>query len=480
MNWKLCTAMVGLTLFIAAPAQALHWNRYIRYCPIQVADLPELVRDFPVPVGCEVIDCCPGCPGPGPIDWKIRIDPEALRGAELKFEGLDRTQMASLKIEGDAKLEDARLVLGTGEISISGLPQAKDGRAAIGVIVPLGLDQPDEGDSGTIDYDEEDARDGIEVVQFRGLYPVNQSVIRWQLKRCPRRPLTDRLVINNNTGGDEAIAVVDYNSGSGTIGCQDDEIVRTVNTANMGSALANAACNSEVAVFSDDNAMAFDTPVATWTDPIGDTHTVDLDPILTVPVSIWVADADQLVTAQNDIANANLLYNQNNVGVQFDADIQDVSGNATAVATIGTGCPTVATVGTLQSSAWYTANTLNAYYVNSAFTGVNCGADRNLNFIGTTANLGSLPHEFGHAYGLRPSGSWGHTNGVAGFGNDNIMWGGGPGTRDHFSVGQSFRINTDTTSMLNANGDRTGSTRTCLPNASSTTCPALGLDSLPH
>ena len=103
-----------------------------------------------------------------------------------------------------------------------------------------------------------------------------------------------------------------------------------------------------------------------------------------------------------------------------------------------------------------------------------------MNFIGTTANLGSLPHEFGHAYSLRPAASWGHSNGVAGFGNNNIMWGGGPGTRNHFSVGQSFRINTDTTSMLNANGNRAGPTRTCAPNTSSTTCPVLSLDSLPH
>ena len=73
-----------------------------------------------------------------------------------------------------------------------------------------------------------------------------------------------------------------------------------------------------------------------------------------------------------------------------------------------------------------------------------------------------------------------HTNGVAGFGNNNIMWGGGPGTRNHFSVGQSFRINTDTTSMLNANGNRAGPTRTCAPNTNSTTCPVLSLDSLPH
>lgn len=473
--------IVLLMLLMASPAQALHWDLAFRYCPIQIVDIPKLVEELPVPVGCEIVDCCPGCPGPGPIDWRIRIDPETLGGAELRFYGLDRGQLAKLKIEGDARLTDnGSFLLGTGDIAILGLPADRGGKAAVGVIVPRALEDHDANKAGKTDSDEGDFYDGIAIVQYRGRFPVNQFKIRWGWKLCPVWPATDKLKVTNNTGNDDTIAVMDFNSGNGAAGCRNDQLRRLVDTESLGSALANGSCNSEIAVFSDDNAMAFDTPVTTWTDPLGNVHTVALDPIITVPVSIWVADATQVVTAQNDIANANLLYNQNNAGVQFNATIQNVSANAIAVATIGTWCPTAATVGNLQGSAWYTANTLNAYYVNNAFTGLNCGQDRNMNFIGTTANLGSLPHEFGHAYSLRPTASWGHTNGVAGFGNNNIMWGGGPGTRNHFSVGQSFRINTDTTSMLNANGNRAGPTRTCAPNTNSTTCPVLSLDSLPH
>ena len=65
--------------------------------------------------------------------------------------------------------------------------------------------------------------------------------------------------------------------------------------------------------------MSYEPNVNTWTDPLGDTHTVNLQPIITVPVSVWVANA-QLVAAQNDVANANLLYNQNNVGRQRPLD----------------------------------------------------------------------------------------------------------------------------------------------------------------
>ena len=106
---------------------------------------------------------------------------------------------------------------------------------------------------------------------------------------------------------------------------------------------------------------------------------------------------------------------------------------------------------------------------------------QNISYVGTTANLGTLPHEIGHAYGLRTqAANWGHSNGLAGFGNDNIMWGGGPATRDRFSVGQAFRINTHDTSQLNVNGDRAGATRDCETNVSDNLCPDYALDALPH
>ena len=260
-------------------------------------------------------------------------------------------------------------------------------------------------------------------------------------------------------------------------GCRDDVIHRTTGTRGVGNVLTNGTCNSEVSVFSDDNAMSFQTGVTTWTNSVPDTHTVGLQPMLTAPVTVWIALAGALPRAQNDLANANLLYNANNVGVRFNATFNDVSGNNNAVNTIGTGC---ANAGGLAGTAFHTANTINLYYVNGAFTGVNCGANRNVNYIGTTANLGSAPHEIGHAYALRPSGSGGHTNGLAGFGNNNILWGGGPATRDHFSVGQAFRINVSDISMLNLNGTRTGGTRTCAPDTVSNFCPALALDSTPH
>lgn len=461
-------------LVVSSTSQALHWNLGYKLCPEEIIRIPPLIERLPVPVGCEVVDCCPGCPGPEPLDWRIRVDETRFSGVRIQVEGMSAEQLRKLKIKGKAEISEKGIIqVGAGETVISGFPNQMKGLTPVAFITPIANQKQAAMDS--VNSDETDA--GFQIDQLLGPYVVNNFRSRFVLVPCLGGGGSgDTLELTNNTSNDSAIAVLDHR----TSGCNNDVIERLTTSEGLGNILSNGSCRSSVSVFSDDNAMSYEPDVTTWTDSTGDVHTVDLDGMIVVPVSVWLADDDFTARAQNDFANANFLYNQNNVGIQFEPSYEVYEDDEGADGTIGTWCPTAATVGNLQSSDWYTANQLNVYYVDSAFTGVNCGADRNLNFLGTTANLGSLPHEIGHAYGLRPSGSWGHTNGVAGFGNQNIMWGGGPGTRDHFSVGQSFRINTDSTSMLNSNGDRSGPTETCLPNASSNICPDLDLDSLPH
>jgi hypothetical protein len=475
----------AVLLLVPSSVMAIHWDFLFRFCPGDFVEIPPFpfLEDIPIPVGCEVIDCCPGCPGPGIIDWRINIDKTRFQGATLRFEGLTQKHLAQLQIKGDAKVTDkGEIALGSGEIRISGLPVEIDGRVPVGFVTPKAVDkfdaatqESDADKSAANSRNDADGSGGIDLSQYVGNFRVNSFRSRYYAIPCHGGTGSeDRLRLTNNTSGDTAIAMLDDRTGA----CNNDLFTRTTGTAGMGNILSNGACRSTVSVFSDDNAMSYQTNVTTWTDAIGDTHTVNLQPIITVPVSVWIADNNQAAQAANDFANANLLYNQNNTGIQFAPTFNNVSGNAAAVTAIGTGCP--ATAGPLQGSGFHTANRLNIYYVNSAFTGVNCGVDRNMNFIGTISNLGSLPHEIGHAYGLRPSGNAGHVNGVAGFGNNNIMFGGGPGTRNQFTTAQSFRLNTDTTSMFNVNGNRVGPTETCLPDVSSAICPALILDSVPH
>ena len=459
--------LVFIILVLAAPdARAIHWERFATIC----LDELEIPKDFwreDIPVGCEVVDCCPGCPGPPLIDWRILVA-RGTPGATLRFEGLSERQLAALTVSGNAKVAQGVITLGPGETIIKGLPRGERGKVAVGL---LELQPPSKG--GAIADAANGAPDGgVQVVQSIGRFTVNRYSSAFRFRRCGPTTLQDRIRTNNNTTSDSTIVLADYRQG----GCQNDRIHRSTTSVGIGNAVANGGCNSDVAVFSDDNAMSFQTGVTTWTAISGDIHTASLQPILTAPVTIWLARAGAAAAAANDLANANFLYNTNNVGVQFAATVNDVSGNAAAVATIGTGCGSAAAV---QGSAFFTAGRLNVYYVDSAFTGVNCGLNFNINYIGTTANIGSLPHEFGHAYGMRPI-DGGHVNGIAGFGNNNIMWGGGPATRDWFTIGQAFRLNVHTPSMLNTNGTRTGTTRNCLPLTTSNICPALALDAAPH
>ena len=125
-----------------------------------------------------------------------------------------------------------------------------------------------------------------------------------------------------------------------------------------------------------------------------------------------------------DVANATLIYGQNKVGVQFVPTYQDVSFNATAVATIGSGCNAI---GRSALALGIRRTELNVYYVNGPLPqdapGLNCDhfgdgnikGDANITFLGARANLASLAHEIGHAFGLRTGAQGGHTNKLKGF-----------------------------------------------------------------
>ena len=459
------------TLFLTfvPQASALHWSRIRGLC-LDV-DLPQEIWREDIPVGCEIVDCCPGCPGPPMIDWRIRVE-RGMRGATLRFEGLDARQLGALKVTGNAKLSNGVFTLGAGETIISGLPRGERGKVAVGRLEGT----PDAGDTSPASG----VRDtGIEVVQTVGGRIVNRTRSSFVFRPCGKPELPeDKIRVTNNTGPDSTIILADYRQG-GT--CRNDRVHRATSQVGIGNAISNGPCNSDVSVFSDGNAMSFETGVTTWTASPTNVHTVNLRPILTAPVTIWLARPGAALLAANDLANANLLYDRNNVGVRFNAVVNDVSANANAVATIGTGC---VNAGTVLGSAFFTPGRLNVYYVSGAFTGINCNASFNVNYIGTTANIASLPHEFGHAYGMRPVNSdgsgGGHVNPLPGFGNENIMFAGGPATRDRFTVGQAFRLNVHTPSMLNTNGTRTGPTRNCLPMTTSNICPALDLDAQPH
>lgn len=476
-------AILYLVLLVGSVPSLMLAQRYERLC-FDPATIPRPPFRLPlkIPVGCEIIDCCPGCPGGGDIlEWRIRLGGDALSAAEVRFEGLAGTDLKRLTITGNAKLQGDVILVQRGTSTIGGIPALASGRVVVGSLHRV-LRSPPRAMEGDADQDV-GIGDTLVIQQYVGAYVV--ALYDWYPTfypcRHPGRGVAgDQLKVQNISGGDNTVVMLDSRPATG---CRDDQVLRSTGINNLTNRLAASGCNSEVGVFATNNAMAFDTPVTTWTNNTGDVHTTPLQPVIVMPVTLWIANNAAAAQATLDLANANLLYAINKVGVQFNGTVNNISGNAGAVNTIGTA--PCGAVGAIRGSAFYTANALNIYYVNGAFTGENCArtlpvGDGNISYMGTLANLASLAHEIGHAFGLRPAGSGGHVNTVAGFGTNNIMWGGGPPTRDAFTLGQAFRMNTQFDvwggTMLITDGLRPGPGRPCAPLTTSTTCPSLALD----
>ena len=468
---------------VAQVSDDISLARNWKLCPGEVFELPKEIFTEWVPVGCEVVDCCPGCPGIlEKINWRIHVEGAPLESLTLKFNRLPKDIAAGLKLGGTAQGSAENVLVGKGEGTISGLPVEVAGRAPVAQI-EVAMDQAwmqDQAKKGAAANAGDAADDGsdagdIIIEQFIGKYRVHEYKIAYRFPLCPGGA-KDRIVLQNNASGDSAAVLVDARRSAG---CVLEEARRGTGVIGMGSVLSNGGCRSEVAVFSDDDAMRLVEGVSAWTDPLGDTLNVNLTPDrLMAPVTVWLARAGALATAIGDINNANLLYNTNNSGIGFTPTFQLVSGDPAAVAAIGTGCGSAPG---LLGSAFFTPGRLNVYYVNGAFTGVNCGVSRNIQFLGTTANNQSLAHEFGHSMSLD------HTNGNPAFPVTNVMVGGGAG-RTHFSDGQSFRMNAQCSSTLNVNGVRAGPLRRCnstiggnvtCPAAMDSHCPPLATDVLP-
>jgi len=446
---------------------------HYRLCYWEILE-PFVIEEFfpPVPVGCEIIDCCPGCPG-DEIDWRIRVTGDPIEEAFLEFRNLDPTISKGTRITGNGSwIESNILTFGPGEIVLQGLRMNKIGK------VPLAYPKIKikkeflEGTKFSADNSpltsNTDFQIKLDIEALKGDYLVYEySVIifiDWCHRPDPVKPM-DIIDLNNNAGNDNAVILFD---GRYANGCADNTIFRTSDRIGIGNALPKQNCNSEVIVFSDDDAMQIivDHP---WTS-LSNVLTVDMTPdILTAPVSVWLLTNPNntvMARAQNEIAQASLLYNTNNCGIAFNATIQDASTNNTAVNLVGTNTGGMCAnnwITNLTGSAFYSANRLNVYYVNGAFTGLTCIAEPNIIVIGTTAQVETLAHEFGHSFTLD------HTNTTAGIPAFNLMVGGGA-NRTNITEGQAFRCNVNPASVLNTNGVRNGITRTCSETANTNLC----------
>ena len=454
----------------------------------------------PIVVGCEIIDCCPGCPGPGPLDWRIRFTGDPIDTILFEFQNLSPEAVRGLEITGNAKWTDDNLLqIGRGEAFLRGF--AADPKQPPVVAIPrVVIDKA--GIQKFIQTAEREDLGHLELLveQMVGTVVVNEFKLIYRLRRCfwppppPILPLEhDHIDLHHNRGDDNAVLLLD---GRRSSGCVNDEIWRGNNIVNVGNVLSHGPCNSEVAVFSDDDAMQLIAPIRIWTDATGDRLTIDLTHpprrgmpfpnLVPVPVTVWIMRgtfAFTQVRAVQDLARANFLYNTMNGGITFQTTaINNATVNPNTPGLVDARCGQAAN---LRTQIGFTTGQLNVYYLrNPGARGWWCG--NNTIIVGAGADNESLSHEFGHAFSLRhvnvgiPAVSVDYNgDGVADFPNTNVMWGGSVG-RNSFSEGQCFRMNINLNSTLNTNGERVGPTRNCPDPAISPTCPWSGLDAVPN
>lgn len=508
MRAALCGWVLLVLLASPSVTKAFNYGMADQICLGDRIVPPSFGKRAPIPIGCELVDCCPGCPGPGPLEWRIKVDAKILTGAELRFEGLADSEIKRLKIDGAAKLDGERIVLRPGNSRIRGLPYRAGTPVAVGLLQPMARKESARGlparySGGVVEH--------ISVQQFLGPFPVNNFDWHFFIKPCfrpvkPPPPHFDRLRIQGIAAGDDVVVMMDARTQTQ---CRDgvgepEWVFRSTGVTLFGNLLSpTTTCNSEIAIFSKKHAMKWE-PAVPWTDNLGDVHTVTLDPLIDVPVHIWVVDDATAAIAQQHIEKARDLYLENMVGVRFVPNIRklsDVSTDPNAFQIVKNGIDAWGSeclaLDPIKATAFYTPKTLNVYYVDRGFTGKNCAikptpgvcstntttyppGDANMTYLGTIATPTTLAHEIGHAYGLRPAKCNGHTEGVPGFGAGNIMWTGSSVERVSFTPGQVFRMNTHTDvwggTMLIPNNIPARIPRPCMPNAPvSDVCPALNL-----
>lgn len=482
MKSRAVRALLAASLFGSAGADAAA-------APLSIclADLPpQMAREVRIPVGCEAIDCCQGCPA-GPISWRVRVAGEAIEAVEVKLPSAESVRippgemLLESRIRGRGE-EPAPLAALRVSLDEGVLAQWKRASSSGGAATPL----------GTL---------SLSIEQLLGPSVVNRHRMEWVVFACSSGGATsacDQIVQTGKAGGDESVILLDARRQPGASGCSDDEVSRAAGTAEVGNLLAAADCPADASVFSSGNAMAFRPALTSWTDSCGDKLPVALAPTLVAPATFFFVTSDDTAmgewgfdistVAKADLDLANQIYFANKTGIALSmtprhltpfeklallpllVNVVDALANGFDPLTFVCGLPA-----TLESKGLYVKGRLNVYYLPVPGTGMICPDDRNVVFMALNKNPETLAHEFGHSLSLL--GNWGHTNDApSGFGTNNVMWVRANDVRDHFSLGQAFRQNVDTTSMLNVNGVRQELARPCALDADTPECPPLALD----
>ena len=87
------------------------------------------IRGKSVMVGCEIVDCCPHCPGDFFIDWIIHVEGDPIKGLVLEFDGLPVETARRLKLKNARWLKGRNLLLvedARKPVIIKGFPASRE------------------------------------------------------------------------------------------------------------------------------------------------------------------------------------------------------------------------------------------------------------------------------------------------------------------------------------------------------------------
>ncbi|HEY8508090.1 MAG TPA: hypothetical protein VIL32_07030 [Steroidobacteraceae bacterium] len=172
---------------------------------------------------------------------------------------------------------------------------------------------------------------------------------------------------------------------------------------------------------------------------------------------------------QTYTGRANRIWSEARSGLRFEnIAVTDLTQDPASQAAWDLGCTPEGD--TARTAIGRAPNALNVYYVRETGPrGLWCEPDTIL--INWNAYDTTLAHEFGHALGLS------HTEHIRGMHEDNLM--NGSGAMRTLTIGQVFRANFSSRSIVNRLGLRSGPVVECADEAAGEGCPALTLDLRP-
>jgi hypothetical protein len=293
----------------------------------------------------------------------------------------------------------------------------------------------------------------------------------------------DSIELVSKLGSGQATVVLDGRRDD----CVIDEVVRGSGQMPVTNLRRPEGCHSEVAVFASDNESKLLGPG--WTDG-NDAIKVTMTRTLEIPLAIWILYSSEFGDNNNfafvksvvttEVSLASKLFDTEQCGVTFTIDDNDIIDKQTDFPYhLANGdCNDPQTLAEFKNVGFQSGK-VNVYYIMSVVgnQGRSCLDGRsNVILIGDRRTDVILAHELGHALSLD------HPNDLAdyqGVPSDNMMMR-TPSTPGSLTLGQCFRANFHTGSLLVRSGFRQSNRDCPHPTTSASTktndCPALNLE----